>query len=323
MKILVTGGVGYIGSVLVPMLLERGMKVRVLDNLLYGGHGLLYSYYNPNLEFIRGDITNRALVKKTIKGTDAIIHLAAIVGYPACNQHPELAKIVNIEGTKIICEERQIDQMLIFASTGSVYGVIEGTCTEESPLNPLSLYGRTKKKAEDIILESGNAIVYRFATAFGLSPRLRLDLLVNNFVYQALKMRQLIVYEKNFMRTFIHVRDICQSYIFGLDNFESLKNDVYNIGNENMNYTKEQLVQKIGKKIDYYYHFADFDGDEDKRNYYVSYEKIRNLGFKTEIDLDQGLDELIKGLQTLTQPASLLIPYSNTIMTPYSENAPF
>lgn len=322
MKVFVTGGAGYIGSVLVPMLLERGIKVRVLDNLLYGGHGLLYSYFNENLEFIRGDITDRDTIKTAIKGTDVIVHLAAIVGYPACKQHPDLARSVNVEGTRIICEERVDDQKLLYASTGSVYGAIEGDCTEDISLNPLSLYGQTKKESEDIVLESGNSIIYRFATAFGLSPRLRLDLLINNFVYQALKIKQLVVYEKNFLRTFIHVRDISRSYIFGIDNFGKMKNNVYNVGNENMNFSKEDIVKKIADRVNYYYHFADFDGDEDKRDYYVSYEKVRNKGFATEVTIDQGLDELIKGLSTLTKPGALLIPYSNTIMTPYSENAP-
>lgn len=322
MKVLITGGAGYIGSVLVPMLLEKGFQVRVIDNLLYGGHGLLYSYFNPNFEFINGDITNRESVKEAIKGTDIIIHLAAIVGYPACKKHIDLAKKVNTDGTRIICEERNENQQLHFASTGSVYGAINGPCTEDTQLNPLSIYGQTKKEAEDIIIESGNAAIYRFATAFGLSPRLRLDLLVNNFVYQAIKEKQLVVYEKNFLRTFIHVRDICSSFIFGIENFSNIKNEVYNVGNENMNFTKEELVRKISEKVEFYLHFADFDGDEDKRNYFVSYEKIRNKGFYTQITLDRGLNELHTGLSALIQYKSFFLPYSNTIMIPYSENAP-
>ncbi|MBI1928724.1 NAD-dependent epimerase/dehydratase, partial [Candidatus Poribacteria bacterium] len=204
MKILVTGGAGFVGSVLLPKLFSKGYQVRVLDNLMYGGQGLLPHFINKNFEFICGDILDGDTVKESISDIDFIIHLAAIVGYPACKKQPELAKAVNLDATVNIDKSRSKNQPIIFASTISNYGAVEtGFCTEDTPLNPLTLYGETKTSAERQLLDSGNVVVYRFATAVGLSPRLRLDLLVNDFVYQSLKNKQLIVYEKYFKRAFI------------------------------------------------------------------------------------------------------------------------
>src|SRR5574341_130028 len=236
MNVLVTGGAGYVGSVLVPRLLASGHHVRVLDNLMYGGQSLLPFFSYPQFEFIKGDILDEQAVRRATKGVDVIIHLAAIVGYPACKKYEQLAHDVNYVGTKIVDKSRERQQRIIFASTGSNYGALIGDfCTEETPLNPLTIYGTTKTNAEQHLLQSGNAICYRFATAFGVSPRMRLDLLINDFVYQAVKVRNLIIYERTFKRTFIHVIDMARSIMFALENGHRMVDNVYNVGSENMN----------------------------------------------------------------------------------------
>ena len=300
MKILVTGGAGYIGSILLPKLLEKGYWVRVLDNLMYGGQGLLPHFINKNFYVIRGDIRDSNTVRESISDVDLIIHLAAIVGFPACKKHPDLARTVHIDGTVNIDECRSKNQSIIFASTISNYGAVETSiCTEETSLNPLTLYGETKTKAEKLLLDSGNVVVYRFATAVGLSPRLRLDLLVNDFVYQALKNKQLIIYEKHFKRAFIHVTDMARAISFAIENIDRMLDNVYNIGSEAMNFTKEEIALMIQDKIDYFLHFADIGEDPDKRNYEVSYQKIQSLGFKTAISMEETIDELVGGLQAV------------------------
>lgn len=306
-KVLVTGGAGYVGSVLVPMLLDAGYKVRVVDHLMYDPNTLLPYIINPNFEFINGDLTNKEVVVESLKDMDAVIHLAAIVGYPACLKSPELARAVNVGVTRNLYRNRAPDQPIFFASTGSNYGRVEGICTEETPLNPLTDYGRTKTKAEQELLEQGNVVVYRYATAFGISPRFRLDLMVNDFVFQALRNRQLVVYEKHVRRTFIHVRDMARSFLFALENLEKMRDEVYNVGHKSMNFTKEDIARLIREKIDYYLHFAEIGEDLDKRDYEVSYEKIRKVGFTTQITIDRGLDELITGMQMVR----LDNPYSN------------
>lgn len=297
-KILVTGGAGYIGSVLVPELLNRGYLVRVIDNLMYNHHpSLLTCFLNPNFEFQKGDLRNADFLKQALEGVDLIIHLAAIVGEPACRKNPELCYSTNQQGTALLNSLRSPEQKLIFASTGSVYGKVEGLCGEETALNPVSDYGISKLAAERIITTKNNYVIYRFATAFGLAHSLRLDLLVNDFVWRALKEKTIVVYEANFRRTFIHVRDMAESLIFAVENFDRMKNNVYNVGHESMNFTKEDIAKKIQQKINFHLHFADFGADPDQRNYEVSYAKIRAAGFETKISLEQGIDEMVKGLQ--------------------------
>lgn len=300
MRILVTGGSGYVGSVLVPHLLSHGHKVRVFDSLMYGGRGLLPCFAYPGFEFIKGNVLDEAKLKQALKDTEAVIHLAAIVGYPACKRDPRLAQEVNLEGTKLLERLRSKDQPILFASTGSNYGAVIGSiCTEETPLNPLSEYGVTKTAAERHLLDAGNVVCYRFATAFGVSSRMRFDLLVNDFVYQAKINKDLIIYERSFKRTFIHVRDMARAFAFALDNYAAMRDDVYNVGSEEMNYNKEDVALLIKKKVDYYLHFAEIGKDEDQRNYEVSYAKIRGKGFKTEIDMETGIDELIQAADML------------------------
>lgn len=295
MNILVTGGAGFIGSVLVPELLKRECKVRVLDNLMYGGRGLIPCLIDKNFELVRGDVRDEKVLRDALKGVDLVIHLAAIVGYPACKKNPDLARTTNYDATVLLTKLRSKEQPILFGSTGSNYGAIVGQiCTEETALNPVSLYGETKTQAEQRLVDSGNVVCYRFATAFGASNRMRLDLLVNDFVYQAVRNRNMTVYEKSFKRTFIHVRDIVRSFLFAIDNYAKVKGGVFNVGSDKMNYSKEEIAYEVKKKVDYYLHFAEFGTDEDKRNYEVSYQRIRALGFDTSISLEEGIDELIK-----------------------------
>ena len=297
-KILLTGGAGYIGSVLIPFLLDKGYKTNVYDLLLYGGYSLLPFISNKNFSFIKGDVRDKESLGRAIKKNDVIIHLAAIVGLPACNKDKKLSYSTNVQGTKNVVSSLSPNQHLIHASTVSIFGASTGDiCDEESPLNPISCYAKTKTDAEKIVLEAQNTVCLRFATAFGVSPRMRLDLLINDFVYQAYMNKFLILFEKAYKRTFVHVQDISRSILFAIRNFEKLKNSIFNIGDNSNNFSKEDIALKIKKRIDYYLHFADIEEDKDKRNYSVSYEKINSLGFKTKKTVDEGIDELIKASQ--------------------------
>ena len=307
MKVLVTGGAGYVGTSLLPQLLAAGHHVRILDNLSYGGDQILPFFRNPNFEFQKGDIRNIDDLKTAISGRDVVVHLAAIVGYPACRKNPELATSVNVTGTKNIASLVSKDQLVLYGSTGSNYGAVEEICTEETPLNPLSLYGQTKTMAEAYLLENASTIAFRFATAFGVSPRLRLDLLINDFVYRGLTQQYLVVYEKHFMRTFIHVHDMGRSFLFAIENAGKMRGQVYNIGSENMNYSKEDICKLIQKQVNCYVHYADVGEDVDKRNYVVSYEKVRSLGYTTTITVEQGIGELVSALGAISSST----PYTN------------
>ncbi len=308
LKILVTGGAGYLGTTLVPMLLEQGYKVRVFDNLSFGGQGILPNFSNPNFEFIKGDIRDPKRVKQAVKGVDFIIHLAAIVGYPACRKDPKTSREINVGGTENLVKAANKKIPIIFASTGSNYGkLINKYCTETTPLKPLSDYGKQKTKAESIIKTNKNFIIYRFATAFGLSPRLRLDLLINDFTVRAVKDRTLIVYEKEFMRTFIHVRDVARSFIHALENFKQMNGEIYNVGDEKLNFSKEDICLALQKKLDYYLHFADTGKDIDQRNYMVDYSKIQSTGFRCKVGLAEGIEEMIKAAEVI----EIKNPYSN------------
>ena len=297
-KILVTGGAGYIGSILTPLLLTEGFKVTVYDSLLYGGSSLLPFVSNKNFSFVKDDIRNKESLAQSIEKNDVIIHLAAIVGLPACNKDQRLAHSVNVQGTKNVVDSLSPNQQLIHASTVSNYGASPGDiCNEKSPLNPASWYGKTKTEAEKIVLDFQNIVCLRFATAFGVSPRIRLDLLINDFVYQAYVNKFLILFEKTYKRTFVHAQDISRSILFAIRNFKKMMHSIFNIGDNANNYSKEEIALRIKKRIDYYLHFADIGEDEDKRNYSVSYDKINSLGFKTKKTVDEGIDELIKACQ--------------------------
>ena len=307
MKILVTGGAGYVGTSLVPKLLEEGHEVTVFDNLMFGGNQLLPFFRFKNFNFTRGDIRNSAELRDATKGKDAVVHLAAIVGFPACKNNPQLTKDVNVQGTVNLIEACDPAQAILYGSTGSNYGSVEGICTEESKLNPLSLYGVTKTDAELKLLQRGNVVAHRFATAFGISPRLRLDLLVNDFTNKCMKDGYLVVYEKDFMRTFIHVSDMARSFIFALDNLDKMVDNVFNVGDESMNYSKEAVCDMIAEKTNAFVHYENIGSDADKRDYIVSYDKIKNLGFRTQVTIEEGIDEIIRALQIV----DFQNPYTN------------
>ena len=306
-KVVVTGGAGFYGSVLVRQLLAAGYQVHVIDNLMYGPHTILELFIRPNFKFTHGDILDRKLLGEVLQDADAVVHLAALVGYPLCKKEPERARAVNVQGTTNVIELLPAQSKLIYASTGSNYGEVMGICTEETPLNPLSLYGETKTLAEHMCMERPNSVSFRFATAFGLSPRLRLDLMINDFAWQALVQRFLVVYEKHFRRTFIHVWDMARAVTFTLDHWAEMQNEVFNVGQDSMNYTKEDIIMLLQKKLDFMVHFAEVGTDADKRDYAVSYAKINRLGFFTEVDIHRGTDELISGLRLV----DFRRPYSN------------
>ena len=302
MKILVTGGAGYIGSILVPELLNKGHEVIVVDNLMYGQTSLLDCCNNKNLSIIRGDARDKQLISKYIKNVDAIFPLACYTGAPLCSKDPIGAETTNLDAIKMLLELRKKDQNIIFPTTNSGYGVgQEGKhCTEETPLNPISFYGRLKVDAERAILDSGNCITLRLATVFGISPRMRLDLLVNDFVYRAVNDGFLVLFESHFKRNYIHVRDVAKAFIHCLDNFDSMKNETYNVGLSDANLSKWELCEEIKKQVpSLYFVEAEIGEDPDKRDYIVSNDKIEATGFKPEYSLQQGINELIKGYQII------------------------
>lgn len=299
-KILITGGAGYIGSILTPILLERGYQITVFDNFMFGAQPLFGFSTNPKLKIIEGDVREKKTLALEVKKHHWIFHLAAIVGYPACAADPTRALSTNVDGTRNLVSALEKGQRLIFASTGSTYGKVEGIATEETPINPLTLYGKTKRECEDMVIQSSiESVILRFATVFGTSPRMRLDLLVNDFVYQAIHNRQIVLFEGHFKRTFLHSTDAAAIYPFTIDNFEKMSGGIFNVGDESMNYTKKQVALKIAQYVDYYLHEADVGTDPDQRDYEVDYSKVRQLGFKAEIDLDQGIQELIKILSVV------------------------
>lgn len=293
-KVLITGGAGYIGGCLIPVLLEEGYEVCVYDNLSFGGNPLLQYIHNPNFSFIKGDIRDLKQLQSVIPDYKHIIHLAAIVGFPACRAQPSEAHAINVDGTKnvIACCDKSY-QYIYYGSTGSNYGALpEGYCDETTPLNPLSLYGITKTEAENLIMEYQNSIAYRFATAFGVSSRMRLDLLVNNLVYEASKQKYMVLYEAHFMRTFIHVRDIASSFLYAMKNIDKMNGEIYNVGTDKNNVSKLQLGQIIKNITNAEIHVADHLKDEDQRNYQVSYKKIEATGYRCLIDISSGVEEL-------------------------------
>lgn len=311
-KIFITGGAGYIGTSLIPMLLERNYLVTVYDSLMFNNGDKLIPYIsNPNFKFIHGDVKDDKKLSESIKDYDVVIHLAALVGFPICREKgEEESHNVNVIGTKNVINSLSENQYLLFGSTGSNYGEVFGVCTEETELNPLSIYGRTKTDAEKLVLSRNNSTAFRFATAFGVSPRLRLDLLINDLTYKSMTEGYAVIYESHFLRTFIHVKDICKSFLFAIDNQELMKNNVYNVGSDNMNFSKKEICDIIQKEVPTsYFNFANVGEDQDKRNYKVSYEKIKSLGFKTSINIEDGIKELIKSIPLI----KTINPYFNVV----------
>lgn len=296
-NILVTGGAGYIGSVMVPELLKLGHNVTVLDSFLYKQASLLDCCKYDSFEIIKGDCRDEETLKKAMENKDFIFPLAALVGFPVCDQDKIAAQTTNLGAVETLLSLREKGQKIIFPCTNSGYGLGQGQafCTEESPITPISLYGKTKMAAEKAILASGESVAFRFATLFGASPRMRLDLLVNDFVYRAVFDRSLIVFEGHFMRNYLHVRDAANAFIFAMENFEKMKGQTYNCGLSDANLSKLELCERIKVQLPKFeYLEAPIGVDPDKRNYLVSNEKIESFGFKPSYSIDDGIKELIK-----------------------------
>lgn len=300
MKILVTGAAGYLGSVLVPMLLNEGHRVEALDNFMYRQTSLLECCHHTGFELIRGDARDRRLAARLIGKADAIIPLACLTGVPICRRDPVGAESTNLGAVKLLLQLKSPDQMMVFPNTNSGYGIgQEGIyCTEETPLRPISLYGRLKVQAEQAVLDSGRAVTLRLATAFGVSPRMRMDLLVNDFTHRAVTDHFIVLFEAHFKRNYVHVRDIARAFVHCLNNFDLMKGNTYNVGLSEANLSKLELCREIQKQVpDFYFTEAPVGKDPDQRNYIVSNDKIEAMGFKAGISLDQGIAELIKAYQ--------------------------
>lgn len=307
MKILITGGAGYIGSSLVEFFLKENHKVTVIDNFMFGTNSLNSYMSSKNFNVVKLDVRDSSL-KNYINSHDVIIPLAALVGAPLCNLKKKEAIEVNTNSIKNLTEVVSKDQMIIFPTTNSGYGIGEQDkfCTEETPLNPISLYGKTKTEAENIVSQHENSVRFRLATVFGSSPRMRLDLLVNDFVHKAVKDGYIVLFEAKFKRNYIHVKDVCRSIIYSINNFDSFKSEVFNVGLSSANLSKLELCEKIKKYIPKLEIVcSEINEDIDKRDYIVSNEKIEKKGFKTKYDLDFGITELIKLY-------SILVPDSTT-----------
>lgn len=305
-KILITGGAGYLGSVIVNKLLQQNKKVTVLDNFYFNQFSLADACKYQNFDLIVGDCTDENLIKSIINQFDCIIPLAAIVGAPLSEKIPKLTKEINETAIKMLCNLMSKNQKMIMPVTNSGYGSgkQEEIYTETSPLNPISTYGITKVNAEKIALERQNCITFRLATVFGMSPRMRLDLLVNNFVYLALKEKKLSIFEGHFKRNYIHIQDVADVFIFALENFEKMKSNIFNFGLEDANLSKLELAKKIKKHLPNLEILEDkVRKDPDKRNYIVSNQKILKTGFKMKWTLDMGIVELIKGIRSINNPS--------------------
>ena len=299
-KVLITGGAGYLGSILTEMLLTKGYEVTVFDNLIYKQLSLISFCHNKKFKFIFGDVTDTNSLKKYVESNDIIIPLAAIVGMPACEKNPEMTIKVNYEQVKNIVEYSSKEQIIILPNTNSQYGSSTEIITEESPFNPLSLYAETKCDAEKFLLDSGNGIALRLATVFGTSHRMRMDLLVQDFVYKSITDGYLVLFESHFVRNYIHIRDVAKAFIFMIENYQNCNNNAFNVGLTSANCTKLELAEKIKKFIpDLVIVQNEFKKDFDQRNYLVSNKKIESKGWSPDHTLEDGIEELISSFQII------------------------
>jgi nucleoside-diphosphate-sugar epimerase len=303
MKVLITGGAGYLGSVITETLLDNGYHVTCLDKLIFNQVSLLSHTSNPNFKFVYGDVRNEELLERLCNEVDVIIPLAAIVGFPACDAEPQLANEVNFKQIfNIVKFTKGKNKKILYPNTNSGYGIGVGQteCTEESPLNPISIYGNTKCSAENFLRTNTDAIIFRLATVFGVSPRMRTDLLVNDFTYKAITDKYIVVFEKTFKRNFIHIKDVASAFLFMINNYDKYKNEVFNVGLSNANLTKQELLEKIQSHVkDFAVSYNDYYEDPDKRDYIVSNAKIEATGWIPEWNLDRGIDELIMAYQMI------------------------
>lgn len=297
LNVLVTGGAGYIGSILTPMLLAQGHTVTVLDRFMYAQNSLLECCADARFRVIRGDCRDEATVRQALSGQDVIIALAALVGAPLCDRDPIAARTTNVDAIRLLLSLRSREQRILYPNTNSGYGIGEpGTaCTEESPLRPISLYGQTKVEAEQALLDAGNAVAFRLATVFGASPRMRIDLLVNDFVYRAVYDSAVVVFQGHFKRNYIHVRDVARAFLHGMEHFDVMQDQVYNVGLDDANLSKLELCERIRRFVPRFTFLeAPIGEDPDKRDYVVSNEKIGRVGFAPKRSLDSGIQELVK-----------------------------
>jgi nucleoside-diphosphate-sugar epimerase len=301
-SILVTGGAGYLGSTLAPALLAEGFRVTVLDNFRFGQASLNQLCADPNFEVRRGDARDPEVLKPLLRDADVVIPLAALVGAPLCDNDRIGAETLNRDAVLTLIKLCSREQRIMMPVTNSGYGIGEPGkfCTEETPLRPITLYGRTKVEAEQAVLERGNSISFRLATVFGMSPRMRLDLLVNDFVYRAVNDRAVVLFEAHFKRNYIHVRDVARVFLHGICNFERMRDKPYNVGLSDANLSKLELCQAIQRHLPKFVFLeAPVGEDPDKRDYIVSNERVERTGYKPAHSLDDGIRELIKGYRML------------------------
>lgn len=297
-RILVTGAAGYLGSILIPNLLARGYQVTGLDTFTRNDNVLAHLCADPKFQPVRGDARDETLVKELLKGADYVIPLAALVGAPLCQQDPLNAETTNLGAVSLLVKSMSPDQRIIYPTTNSGYGLGTGeeACTEESPLKPISLYGVTKVEAEKVVLDRKNGVTFRLATVFGMAPRMRIDLLVNDFTYRAVTDRAVVLFEGHFKRNYIHIRDVSKAFLHAIDNYDTMNANAYNVGLSTANLSKIELCERIQRFIPKFtYMLAQIGEDPDKRNYIVSNDKLEKTGWQPDHQLDDGIEELIRG----------------------------
>jgi nucleoside-diphosphate-sugar epimerase len=302
LNILVTGGAGYLGSIMVPDLLAAGHNVTVLDNFMFKQSSLNHCAYHPNFHVVKGDIRSESTMAKLMSNAEVIIPLAALVGAPLCSLDPFGASSTNHDAISLMLKLISKQQIVLMPTTNSAYGNGDENnfCTENSPLRPISQYAIEKVTIEKKLMQHENAVSFRLATVFGMSPRMRIDLLVNDFTYRAVNDRFVVLFESQFKRNYIHVRDVSRVFQHALNNFEKMKNQIYNVGLSDANVSKKELCEHIQNQIsDFVFIDAPVGKDPDQRNYIVSNAKIEATGFKTEFSLSYGIGELIKGYKMI------------------------